>query len=191
MKINIRADNSAEITGYVNVVERESRVLGDFVEIIEAKTFQRALEKTDCVGLMFNHVRNLGTTNDCLELHEDNIGLFARALVTDKEVIEEAKKGKLTGWSFGFYIDDQEISTRADGIELHRVKDIDLVEVSILNCTPAYYATCIEMRDTDGKQKMTRMFDGDPIDTVDNSVDVNKGVENLEQLKRKFYFNLL
>ena len=59
MKGEIRSDGTAQISGYVNVVDRESRVLhdvsGQFVEVIEAGTFRRALERAEKVGLMFNH----------------------------------------------------------------------------------------------------------------------------------------
>ena len=55
MKVEIRKDGTALITGYVNVVGRESRVLqdisGEFVEVIEPGTFARALSKVDSVGL--------------------------------------------------------------------------------------------------------------------------------------------
>lgn len=150
MKVEIRADNTALITGYVNVVARESRVLrdasGPFVEVVQPGTFRRALEKNE-VGLMFNHVKLLGSTKDELELKEDSIGLYARALVHDAEVIEKAKAGQLTGWSFGFFMKKDEWKAREDGIRLRTLEDIDLAEVSILDMTPAYIATSIEMRD--------------------------------------------
>ena len=111
MQIEIRADNTALITGYVNVAGRESRVLrdasGPFVEVVQPGTFQRALEKNP-VGLMFNHRQALGSTEDVLELKEDNIGLYARALVHDSDIVEKAKAGQLTGWSFGFFVDKDE-----------------------------------------------------------------------------------
>ena len=47
MKVEIRKDGTALITGYVNVVGRESRVLqdisGEFVEVIEIGKFEREL----------------------------------------------------------------------------------------------------------------------------------------------------
>ena len=94
MQIEIRADNTALITGYVNVAGRESRVLrdasGPFVEVVQPGTFQRALEKNP-VGLMFNHHQPLGSTDDVLELKEDSIGLYARALIHDGDIVEKAK----------------------------------------------------------------------------------------------------
>ena len=158
MQIEIRADNTALITGYVNVAGRESRVLrdasGPFVEVVQPGTFQRALEKNP-VGLMFNHRQALGSTEDFLELKEDNIGLYARALVHDADIVEKAKAGQLTGWSFGFFVDKDEWKTKEDGMRLRTLEDIDLAEVSILDMTPAYIATSIEMR---GEQESLKEF---------------------------------
>ena len=158
MQIEIRADNTALITGYVNVAGRESRVLrdasGPFVEVVQPGTFQRALEKNP-VGLMFNHRQALGSTEDVLELKEDNIGLYARALVHDADIVEKAKAGQLTGWSFGFFVDKDEWKTKEDGMRLRTLEDIDLAEVSILDMTPAYIATSIEMR---GEQESLKEF---------------------------------
>lgn len=158
MQIEIRADNTALITGYVNVAGRESRVLrdasGPFVEVVQPGTFQHALEKNP-VGLMFNHLKPLGSTDDVLELKEDNIGLYARALVHDSDIVEKAKAGQLTGWSFGFYMNKDEWKTRDDGMRLRTLEDIDLAEVSILDMTPAYIATSIEMR---GEQESLKEF---------------------------------
>lgn len=158
MKIEIRADNTALITGYVNVVDRESRVLrdasGPFVEVVQPGTFQRALEKNE-VGLMFNHIKPLGSTEEALELKEDNIGLYARALVRDPDVIEKAKAGQLTGWSFGFFMNKDDWKTKEDGMRIRTLEDIDLAEVSILDMTPAYIATSIEMR---GEQETLKEF---------------------------------
>lgn len=158
MQIEIRADNTALITGYVNVAGRESRVLrdasGPFVEVVKPGTFTKALGKNP-VGLMFNHVRSLGSTEDVLELKEDNIGLYARALVHDADIVSKAKAGELSGWSFGFFMNEDEWKTREDGMRVRTLDDIDLAEVSILDVTPAYIATSIEMR---GEQESLKEF---------------------------------
>ena len=63
----IRAD-SVILDGYINVSIRESREFpsprGQFVEEIMPKTFERALQNTDSVDLLFNHDinRKLGST---------------------------------------------------------------------------------------------------------------------------------
>lgn len=194
MKVEIRADNTALITGYVNVVGRESRVLrdvsGDFVEVVKPNTFQRALDKAQSVGLMFDHARIIGSTDNVLELKEDNIGLYARAIVSDNEIIEKAKRNELRGWSFGFYINENgdQWSQNAEGMRLRTLTDIDLVEVSILDVTPAYVATSIEMRDGKNVLKEYRNY-GEAVELTDNSKpleDEPKDVVDMAHLKRKF-----
>ena len=152
IQIEIRND-SIELTGYVNAVARESRVLpsikGRFIEQITPKTFERALDKADNVNLFFNHKedRKLGSTKDGnLKLYEDNIGLYAKCTVYDEEVINKAKENRLTGWSFGFISNKDSWKDSEDGIQRRFIEDMDLLEVSILDCTPAYYATSLEMR---------------------------------------------
>ena len=170
MKIQIRSDGSAIIEGYVNVVERKSRVLrdvaGDFIEIVRAGTFQRALEANQDVGLMFDHVRSLGSQADgVLELHEDAVGLHARALVNDAEVIDKARAGQLRGWSFGFRVLDDTWAEEG-GMRVRTLDDIDLREVSILDVTPAYIATSIEMRDDATSLLEFRMAD-EPLEVTE------------------------
>ena len=140
MKIQIRAD-SVVIEGYVNAVERASKPLisrfGEFIEKICAGAFGRALERNKDVRILLNHepARDLGGTGTGeLELTEDAIGLHARAVITDKEVIEDARRGDLVGWSFGFT--DRDVSVTQDnetGFPFRAVSDLELYEVSLLN----------------------------------------------------------
>lgn len=157
MKINIRED-SVEIDGYVNAVERLSKPLnsriGKFRERIKAGAFQRAIERNDDIHVLLNHDinRDLGSTKQGnLDLHEDSIGLRAKATITDAEVVEKAKRGDLVGWSFGFSDRDVE-PTEENGVYTRNVKDLDLYEVSILDRSkvPAYDGTIIQARDTNG-----------------------------------------
>lgn len=154
MEIRIRAD-SVEIDGYVNAVERDSKTLwsrmGRFIERICKGAFFNALKRNDNVRILLNHdaSRDLGGTKDGnLELTEDNIGLRARAVITDKDVIDKARKGELVGWSFGFYDRDVEVGQSETGIPLRKVRDLDLQEVSILDKsrTPAYDGTLVMVR---------------------------------------------
>ena len=152
MRIEIR-ENQVLLDGYVNAVERESRVLpsprGRFKEKIRAKTFERALDKAENVDLLFNHDKNrkLGSLQEGnLQLYEDNIGLRAIAHVSDEEIIQKAKDGKLKGWSFGFVDNKPSWDDGEDGIQKRTLEDIELLEVSILDKTPAYVATSIEAR---------------------------------------------
>lgn len=156
MDIRIRAD-SVEIGGYVNAVERDSKPLqsrlGRFVEKICAGAFRRALARNGDVRLLLNHDwrRDLGSTaTGELTLTEDNIGLRAEAVVRDREVVEKARAGRLVGWSFGFRDVDVE-EANAGGMPHRSVRDLDLLEVSILDDshTPAYDGTLLTARSRD------------------------------------------
>ena len=157
MKIEVRED-SVHITGYVNAIERYSKPIKEslrgqirtFVERIKAGVFKTALKRNDDVKVLLNHNhdRVLATTKDgSAKLEEDNIGLRAEVTITDAEVVEKARDGKLVGWSFGFYANSDELGTEGK-TETRTVTDLDLIEVSILDDTksPAYYGTSIEAR---------------------------------------------
>ena len=153
MKVNIRADK-VEIEGYVNAIERDSKPLwsrvGQFIERICKGAFKKALKRNDDVHILLNHdwTRDLGSTKQGnLELEEDNIGLKARAVITDPEVVKKARAGELVGWSFGFS-DRDVINSIRDGMPHRAVKDLDLAEVSILDKrkSPAYEGTLITAR---------------------------------------------
>ena len=153
MKVNIRADK-VEIEGYVNAIERDSKPLwsrvGQFIERICKGAFKKALKRNDDVHILLNHdwSRDLGSTKKGnLELEEDNIGLKARATITDPEVVKKARAGELVGWSFGFS-DRDVVNSIRDGMPHRAVKDLDLAEVSILDKrkSPAYEGTLITAR---------------------------------------------
>ena len=154
MEIRVRED-SVEITGYVNAIERNSKPLmsrvGQFIERICKGAFKKALKRNDDVHILLNHDwnRDLGSTKKGnLELEEDNIGLRVRACISDKDVVQKARNGELVGWSFGFR--DREVeNTIEKGIPYRAVRDLDLAEVSILDRTktPAYDGTLIMARD--------------------------------------------
>lgn len=154
MEIRVKED-SVEIEGYVNAIERNSKPLwsrvGQFVERICKGAFKKALKRNDDVHILLNHDwnRDLGSTKKGnLELEEDNIGLKARATITDPDVIKKARNGELVGWSFGFQ--DREVeNTIEKGMPYRAVRDLDLAEVSILDKskTPAYDGTLIMARD--------------------------------------------
>ena len=155
MNVEVR-NNKIIIDGYVNAVERESKVLydtrGEFIEKIRAGVFQKALERADNVRVLLDHEQDrelADTKSGKAKLYEDNIGLRAIVEIDDSEVIEKAKNNKLRGWSFGFLCNKEDRKTNEDGIEERVVRDLDLLEVSIIDDRkyPAYIGTSIEMRE--------------------------------------------
>lgn len=192
MKIEIRSMGEAVISGYVNVVERRSKVLRrvgapPFREVVREGTFRKALDKGNTVGLMLNHERRLCDTDSGLELREDNVGLYAKATVTDPETVQAAKDGKLTGWSFGFRCLKDSWSSE-DGMEVRTLDDIDLSEVSILTKTPAYTATSVEVRDDEPIKEERFLEDAPKIEkneTRSESYDFSNEENELQILKMK------
>lgn len=191
MKIYLREDKVL-IDGYVNAVERKSKPLwsrwiGQFVERICAGAFSRALARAEDVRILLNHdeSRDLGGIKDGnLELEEDNIGLHARAEITDPETIKDAREGNLVGWSFGFDdVPDGVELTRDDesGLPYRKVKDLTLFEVSLLNRkkTPAYTGTLVNVRE-DGKAVMYSEETEDDIEIIDETTK-----EALEEIREE------
>lgn len=160
MKAELRADG-LHISGYVNVPGRESRPIrsprGKFVEIIEQGAFQRAINKAPGIRLLLDHnkQRVLSSTNGkTLSLKEDNVGLRADTVITDEEVIAEAKAGHLRGWSFGMRNIVDKFEERGEGmLPLRRVSDFDMDEITlVLNKVPVYQSTSIELRAEDEEE---------------------------------------
>lgn len=160
MKIEIR-EGSVLIDGYVNAVERDSKVLhnakGPFVEKIKAGTFQRALDRAKRTGydvkVLLNHdySKELTSTRDAnTKIYEDNIGLRCKCEIRDADVMKKAREGKLTGWSFGFLPIRDSWDTEND-MSHRELRELELKEVSILDDrkVPAYSGTSIETRDDD------------------------------------------
>ena len=162
MQVEIRND-SVFISGYVNAVERLSKPIREtlhgrirtFLERIKTGVFRTALKRNKNVLVLLNHDNNrvLASTEDGNAiLEEDNIGLRAEITITDREVVQKAREGKLSGWSFGFIANDDELTTEGND-EIRTVTDLELLEVSILDDTkaPAYYGTSIEAREGGAK----------------------------------------
>ncbi len=155
MKIQVRNDKVI-IDGYVNAVDRFSKVLydkrGQFIEKILPSVFRRAIEKNPSIKVLLDHdydIELANTKNNTATLYEDNIGLRAIVEITDADVIEKAKNKKLRGWSFGFICNKEDEIINKNGIRERSVRDMDLFEVSIIDDKkiPAYIGTSIEMRD--------------------------------------------
>ena len=175
MKVEIR-NNSINLDGYVNVVNRESRILpsprGKFIEHIVPGAFKKALEQAEDVKLLFNHSehRQLGSIKQGnLSLNEDVIGLRAKCTVNDAEIIDKAKRNELRGWSFGFRVLKDEWNDGEDGIQRRSIQELQLNEVSILDRTPAYYATSIEERaDAEEIVYESRGFDEITVEVIES-----------------------
>lgn len=194
MKVEIRS-NSVRVEGYVNAVGRDSRVMtdvrgGKFVEQVCPGAFQRAINSGSDIEIQANHEYKVGSlAQGNLSLKEDNIGLFAKADITDEAVLAAARAGNLRGWSFGFRAKKDHFEpTNEDGLERRFLDEIDLLEVSILtNKTPAYYGTSIEARDGEDGALEIRSLLTDDVEVVEDS-GVNNDDKHADDEKRAIFY---
>ena len=153
VKVEVRADGTAQIEGYVNVVERESKPIltphGMVNEQIESGVFQRAIDTAQNIDMTIDHTTKVvaSTKEQTLQLYEDTIGLRAVSKITDKETVQAAKDGRIKGWSFGMKHVEDNLEERADKLPLRHVTGFALDHVSLLiDKVPAYAATSAELR---------------------------------------------
>ena len=192
MKIEVRADNTVHIEGYVNAVERESRPvitpLGKVNELIEARAFGRAIGRADNIEMTVDHNPNAvvaQTRDGTLKLYEDSIGLRAEAVVSDDEIVRQARAGKVRGWSFGMRNAVGELEERAGKLPLRRIHDLDLEHVTlVINKMPCYSATSVELRAEAETDIEERAAEGDISLTVENpKIDYSAYENRIKQLE--------
>lgn len=148
---------------------------GRVIEVIEQRAFAKAIERADNIRMLLDHDQNrvlASTQANTLEVKEDAVGLRAESVVTDPEVIEGAKAGRLRGWSFNIKNPKDTIEQRADGLPIRHITDLDMDEITLaMNRIPVYSSTSIEVRaDTeDGEAVELRSEIPESIDFVDKS----------------------
>jgi HK97 family phage prohead protease len=136
------------------------------------------------VLLNHNYERVLASTDDGNAiLEEDNIGLRADITITDKEVVQKAREGKLSGWSFGFIANNDELTSEGEN-EIRTVTDMELLEVSILDDTkrPAYYGTSIESREGGARMVEIRADEFDTKQTEGTAIAEGIDIDELASL---------
>ena len=168
MNIEVRADDTVRIEGYVNATEKKSRPVitphGKCIEMVEERAFENAINRAGDVSVTVDHDSShiyASTKDNTLKLYEDGIGLHADVLITDKSVVEIAKQGKIRGWSFGMYNVVDELEQRADGeLPIRHIKSLDLHHITlVVNKVPCYSATSVEVRADSETDIETRAVD--------------------------------
>ena len=175
MRAELRADG-LHISGYVNVPGRQSRPVmtphGRVIEIIEQRAFQKAIDRATNIRMLLDHnpMRVLAETRaGNLTVMEDAIGLRAESVVIDPEVIEDARHGKLRGWSFNIKNPVDSIEQRADGLPIRSITDLDMDEITlVVNKIPVYSSTSIEVR-ADAEESVEYRADDDDLEFDDKT----------------------
>ena len=194
MEIRKLENNKLHIQGYVNITDKASRVISEngikFSESVQPRCFQRALNKADDVLFLLNHDmdKKLGSLKDGnLVLKEDNIGLYLDAEVDSEELVNLYNDGGFSGFSYGFKTVDDSFEER-NGNKVRTLKDIDLIEVSILDKTetPVYYGTLVTSIEKRSLEKEIRNFIADELEEEkieDNSEELQKIKEYADLIK--------
>ena len=115
---------------------------------MEPGVFKRALENNVDIPMLLEHDYNkqiASTSNGTLELTEDSIGLKFKATIQDQELYSSIKNGEINSCSFGFVCEEDEYEFVNNKEEKRYVKDIQLLEVSLVK-NPAYIGSLVEAR---------------------------------------------
>lgn len=195
IKIEIRADDKVQITGYVNVTGKKSRPVitkhGRCIEVIEERTFEDAIERAGNVTVTVDHDSThiyASTESNTLKLREDAIGLHADVLIDDKNIIELARKGKIKGWSFGMYNVVDKLEQRADELPIRHVSKLDLDHITlVVNKRPVYSATSVELRANIETEIETRSSEDDVelkmVETPKKQINLSQYQNRINKLK--------
>ena len=152
--VSLDCEGEMKVSGYINVTERESETLYSrnrqkwFKETMQKGVFERALKTCGNIPCLLEHnwENKLANTADgTLHLREDNIGLRFDAIINDPDVYEQVRNRQINACSFGFKIKDQEIRDVNQRLEKTYVKEIELLEVSLVK-NPAYVGSLVESR---------------------------------------------
>lgn len=173
--IQTRSADSDEkvIEGYFAVFNEIYQVWDDVTESIAPGAFTDSLNGD--IRALYNHNTDqiLGRTSaGTLTLREDEKGLWGQIKVNERDteavnVYERIARGDISGCSFGFDIESEEVRVNDDGSVHWTITKVNpLYEVS--PCVfPAYEQTSVESRGRDSKIAKQRELESWKIKTLD------------------------
>lgn len=137
--------------GYAIVFDALSDDLGGFRERIHRSAVDASLaRRSDVMALTtHNQAMPLGRTQaGTLRLLPDDRGLAVEIDLPNttyaSDLIEQIKRGDVTGMSFGFF-DKRSRWSYENGVDVRNIEDFDLLEVSVTS-SPAYPDTSVALR---------------------------------------------
>ncbi|WP_415325730.1 HK97 family phage prohead protease [Clostridium perfringens] len=132
------------ISGYINKFNTRSQYLGFFEEVLPG-AFDKTLADGHNIYAMYNHNADMilgSTKSGSLKLNTDEVGLHFELKINSNisyanDLYELVSNGDIDGCSFGFYVLDDEWTYTEDKVDLRKVKEVELIEVTITPF-PAY-----------------------------------------------------
>lgn len=152
-KLEVRQDgDTARITGYAAKFNKDSEMLGWFIERIAPGCFSRTIEQAD-VRALFNHDPNIVLGRNkagTLALAEDSVGLQydIDADMENSEVRNKVRciaRGDVTQSSFGFEVVKDEWDYSDPDRIVRTLKEVKLYDVSPVTY-PAYLDTEVDIK---------------------------------------------
>lgn len=131
-----------------------------------------------------NHV--IADTKHGLRVYEDAIGLRAEVDISDPEIIQKAREGKIKGWSFGMKNIVASLEERADKLPLRRIKDMALDHITlVVHKKPVYSATSVELRaeDEEDCMELRSIMDTIEVEETKKPVDYSALENRLKKVK--------
>lgn len=119
---------------------------GTFREVVKRETWIRAIENNPNIKFFYNH-KPYFELGESAELRAEPQGVFLYATLKESEkgLYNAVKDGLISGMSFGFRALKDSWSNNG-GFKQRTIEDMKLLEVSILDTTPAYNNTSAEVR---------------------------------------------
>lgn len=163
--LTTREDNGdLYLEGYFVVFNTSTELWPGVYEIIDPKAFDKTMSND--IRALINHDTTLVLGRNkagTLELRIDTHGVWGRIKVNQKDTdamnaYERAKRGDISGNSFGFNIVLEIPTYGEDGSVTFRLTEVDMHEVSV--CTfPQYKETNIQARQEQVKQHEDRVIE--------------------------------
>lgn len=148
IKLELRASETNKIRAKINDYNF-SKMLTDkqgkkFIEKVPRQVWQRAINST--VKVYLNH-KNYIELGESTSITTEDDGVYLEVCLRDSElgVYEAVKENRLHSCSFGFICKEANIIEHGDFYE-RIITNMELLEVSLLDCTAAYNGTLIENR---------------------------------------------
>lgn len=152
-KLEVRQDEGTPVlTGYAAKFNRESQMLGWFIEVIAPGCFAKSIQEAD-VRALFNHEPNfvLGRNKSgTLRLEEDGTGLMYEVdpdleNSDHRNVVRMIERGDVNQSSFGFEVVKDEWDYSDPDRIVRTLKEVKLYDVSPVTY-PAYLDTEVDVK---------------------------------------------
>lgn len=151
IQVEERDDKPPKLVGYAARYNTLSQDLGGFKERFLPHAFARTLENGPDVLALAQHdeTKVLGRRSaGTLKVEDDPWGLKVEITPPNtsygNDIIESVRRKDISGMSFGFIAQDEELIKEGDGW-IREVRDADLYEISIVT-SPAYLQSKIKVR---------------------------------------------